>query len=253
MRTIENKKLIGAFIGIELTLYAIFMSFDVLEKAYLASSIIKFIAIVLCFGMSVVIYVNYERFLDRVMLCIALFFTVIADIFLLFTDKPLPGVVFFCLVQSIYLARIIMARLQMGRIDGRVNRNYKQKKGVALFFQQFFIRLFFSCSIFIVLILVKVPVDVLLFITIFYIISFLANIIMVLRLIGRKHYFQGDIRLGLFIVGLLLFFICDIMVGIFNINGYVILPADIHRTLYLVSSIGMWMFYLPGQVLITLS
>ena len=50
----------------------------------------------------------------------------------------------------------------------------------------------------------------------------------------------------LFAVGLTLFVGCDLCVGLFNA-----LPAA--APLYPVASVGMWFFYLPSQVLITLS
>ena len=49
-----------------------------------------------------------------------------------------------------------------------------------------------------------------------------------------------------FALGLTLFAGCDICVGLFNV-----LPAA--SPLYFPASIGMWLFYLPSQVLIALS
>lgn len=50
----------------------------------------------------------------------------------------------------------------------------------------------------------------------------------------------------LFAVGLTLFVGCDLCVGLFNLH-----PPD--PALYCLVSVGMWFFYLPSQVLITLS
>lgn len=52
--------------------------------------------------------------------------------------------------------------------------------------------------------------------------------------------------LRLFALGLTLFIGCDLCVGLYNI-----LPAD--SALFPFASIGMWLFYLPSQVLIALS
>ena len=52
---------------------------------------------------------------------------------------------------------------------------------------------------------------------------------------------------ALFALGLTLFVGCDVCVGIFNLPG--LLPD----ALYQFSRIGMWLFYLPSQVLIALS
>lgn len=54
-------------------------------------------------------------------------------------------------------------------------------------------------------------------------------------------------RGGLFFWGLLLFLCCDICVGIRNV------PALFPLRLVRFADIGMWLFYLPGQVLLVLS
>ena len=51
----------------------------------------------------------------------------------------------------------------------------------------------------------------------------------------------------LFSWGLLLYFCCDLCVGVFNAAQ--LFP----RPLFQFAQVGMWMFYLPGQVLIALS
>lgn len=250
---IENKKLIATFIGIEFVLYIIFMSLDIMGRESQVSNIIKFISMVLCVIMSFVIYIFYERFMDRIMLCIALSFTVFADIFLLFTDKYIIGVLAFIIVQTTYLARISIARSHMKRIEGRVYQRVRKYNAFYVFGSQFLLRIVCSCIILFIFYFVQLPLDLLLCATTFYFISFLANIIMVLRSLKRQNYFQGDIRLGLFLVGLILFFVCDLMVGGYNLSSYVELPNNIYLVLYQISSLGMWMFYLPGQVLITIS
>ena len=69
--------------------------------------------------------------------------------------------------------------------------------------------------------------------------NFLCNTIQSWALPGR--------RLRLFSLGLTLFLCCDICVGVFNSPG--IAPGWLEHF----SGIGMWLFYLPGQVLIALS
>lgn len=56
---------------------------------------------------------------------------------------------------------------------------------------------------------------------------------------GRKN--------TLFAIGLTLFVCCDICVGAYNVPSLV--PAALYEACY----IGMWLFYLPSQVIITLS
>lgn len=57
---------------------------------------------------------------------------------------------------------------------------------------------------------------------------------------------QKGRRWRIFAVGLTLFVGCDLCVGLFNV-----LPGD--HPLYPAVSVGMWLFYLPSQVLIALS
>ena len=54
-------------------------------------------------------------------------------------------------------------------------------------------------------------------------------------------------RWRLFALGLTLFVGCDVCVGLFNLPGLV--PPGLFR----LAQLGMWLFYLPSQVLITLS
>lgn len=69
--------------------------------------------------------------------------------------------------------------------------------------------------------------------------NFLCNVALAVRLPrgwGRQ-----------FALGLVLFLCCDVCVGVFQSPG--LLPPALERF----ASLGMWLFYLPGQVLIVLS
>ena len=56
-----------------------------------------------------------------------------------------------------------------------------------------------------------------------------------------------SIKNALFSAGLILFLCCDICVGVHNV------PELFSAGLRSFADIGMWLFYLPAQVLITLS
>jgi len=64
------------------------------------------------------------------------------------------------------------------------------------------------------------------------------------------HGKSRDIRL--FAWGMVLFLLCDINVGIFNLSGFINV-GPVYEVLYGISSISMWLFYAPSQVLIVLS
>ena len=252
MRAKSKNKLFGIFIGIQFILYVSFILLDFFHL-YEISSVVKFITIVLCLLMSLGILVLYERVTDRVMLSIALSFTVLADVFLLFTEFYTIGVLSFCIVQTIYLARISRTRWKRERIYLRVKKRYSYSSGKVIFLKQLLLRILISGVIALSLIYFNVVVDTLLCVTLFYFISFMFNIVLTFNIKKRYPHVIGYGKWNLFLLGLLLFFACDLMVGMFNLSSYVSLPKDMYQSLYQIAGMGMWVFYLPGQVLITLS
>ena len=58
-------------------------------------------------------------------------------------------------------------------------------------------------------------------------------------------------RYAAFSAGLVLFVCCDLCVGLQNLSAF--LPVSGHGGLFAFARVGMWLFYLPSQVLITLS
>lgn len=46
---------------------------------------------------------------------------------------------------------------------------------------------------------------------------------------------------------------CDVNVALYNIIGFISLTGKFINLLYDISSISMWLFYLPSQVLLSLS
>lgn len=253
MRTLNKNLLYGFFIGIQMTLYISFILLDYL-RFYEISNVIKFITIILCFFMSLGILIIYERNLDRVMLSIALSFTVLADVFLLFTDNYIAGVSSFCVVQTLYLSRIANVRRDIVRIKSRERCNQKHflSEG-AIFTRHICLRIMISTVIGLVLYLFQFPIDALLCVTLFYFISFLCNIVFAFSIRRNSNRVIKSHSWNLFLIGLVLFFVCDLMVGIFNLTSYVPLSEEVYQNLYQIASVGMWGFYLPGQVLITLS
>ncbi len=73
--------------------------------------------------------------------------------------------------------------------------------------------------------------------------------------------FTGNLRAAwkrrreepLFAWGLLLFWLCDLHVGILNMGRFAELPDLYWQTLHPYSQTALWVFYLPSQVLISLS
>jgi len=97
---------IGLMTGIAV-LYVAFLSLDIfiLTSRSNLSLQLKYAAMVLCFLLALSLYGQSSNKKDSKFVVIALIFTLIADIFLLFTNYDFAGVFFFCLVQLTYLKR----------------------------------------------------------------------------------------------------------------------------------------------------
>ena len=111
-------------------------------------------------------------------------------------------------------------------------------------------QLFITVAIVLLLMCFSVNLDPLLNASIFYFISISTNVLASFRLFAHNRY---DRSVTLFTIGMGLFLLCDINVGLFNLTGFISLPDDIYQKIYSISSILMWTFYAPSQVLIAIS
>ncbi len=183
-------------------------------SAYSGSTIVlKYIGILLCLAFSVLCAVRGGKKLIPA----ALIFTAAADFFLLVIDRYYAvGILFFLVVQSIYLFYL-----------------YKETEKI-------WIPVRIACIALVVVILwlthlmsgLNLEAGI-------YFSMILVNMVM--------SWTYGKKMPRLFALGLSLFVCCDICVGLYNL--YWMLPDG----LYEFTRIGMWMFYLPSQVLIALS
>lgn len=152
------------------------------------------------------------------LIALAMGLTLGADTFLLLLDAHyLLGILLFCAVQALYLAHI--ARGNGGHTLWPVR--------LALFL--------LSLAVLWGLGLIS-PLNTW---ALLYFSNFLCNACQSLFLTGRPA--------RLFSLGLWLFLCCDLCVGVFNCPGLFPQP------LFAFAEIGMWLFYLPAQVLISLS
>ncbi len=146
----------------------------------------------------------------------ALVLTAAADWFLLVWGKHLAaGVALFLCVQALYLIRL---RLAGARAALWLRMGLALLLGLGLYGLG-----------------MVSPLNLL---ACLYFSQLLSNAILAWTLPGR--------RWRMFALGLTLFVGCDVCVGLFNVG-----PAP--GALYTAASIGMWLFYLPSQVLIVLS
>lgn len=253
-----------AFIAVEAVLYTVFVYLDITGGSADASSSVKFASILICAAVAVgeavkavtgagevpeAVPGNREmpksadrekiRYTGPVLLGAALLCTVFADRFLLFESSILPGIISFCLVQTIYLFVITGANLRQ-------------------FLTFFGIRLACSAAGAVFLSGLAGGDRLLTAVVCFYGISFVGNIVHIVVSIVRSH--TGAIKPpclfakpGLFATGLILFLLCDINVLIYNLNGYAGAGAGVPVWLVNAASILMWVFYLPSQIMIVLS
>ena len=92
-------------IGI-IILYAAFLSLDIFSlPRSIESRHFKYASIVLCFILAALLYQQSADKRDSRYVVLALTFTMLADIFLLFTNYKIIGIFFFCLMQLTYLKR----------------------------------------------------------------------------------------------------------------------------------------------------
>ena len=167
---------------------------------------------------------------------LAMFFTVISDLFLLVLDIQLLGVLTFILVQIFYGLRISIV---------------KKHDLVKEFTTRIIIQAVLTLFIAYILKQINVLINPLLVATIFYFIYILTNTLLAISVAMSAKYKRPSMQL--FAIGMVLFLLCDINVGLFNMASFVTMPENIYVVVYSLSSILMWSFYAPSQVLLAYS
>ena len=206
------------FVLIQGCLYAAFLTLDLAVPGSGWDMPLKYLSILLC--LLFVLRVGHGS--DRALMGTALSFTLLADLFLLVLDRCYPmGVASFCVVQLLYLARIL--RTRPGAIPLRLALR----------------ALVTWAALTAVWILSALEPPTCL--SLFYFAQLVCNAGDALTLGSRYR---------LFALGLLLFIGCDLCVGLQNLSAW--LPQA-PAPLLAFSRVGMWLFYLPSQVLLALS
>ena len=202
------------FLAAEGALYAALLALDLTGSS---STPVRYAAICLCAGAAALL-------LGRDWLIpLALVLTLGADTFLLLLDEHyLLGVLLFCLVQTLYAARLAAAH------------------GGALLLPRLVL---FAAALAALWLL-----DALVPLTAASAWSFSQLTLSALEAPFVRRLVPGGALLAW---GLGLFWCCDVCVGIYNAAPF--LPALPLEGLIPLASFGMWLFYLPAQVLIVLS
>jgi len=214
MKEIFKNRLTGILIISILILYAKFLYLDILTAGnYALSRNLKYASIWLCFLLAILLWKSSSNKADSLLVCIALTFTLIADWFLLFTNHHQLGVFFFCFVQLTYLQRF-------------KGKNFK-------------ISLYLASTVFIFIAITTFSFNL-------YVISTLYAYLIISCSIATFTTKLPKFNRNLAQIGLILFILCDIHVALLNT-----LPPSHHY--YHLTTIATWLFYLPSQLILTLS
>lgn len=216
IRKIERKFLI--IIAILVLLYIAFLICDIFFPSVIKiSSYLKYTGILLCLLMSVIVYFQSEYKRAAKLQIIILCFTVTADFFLLFTSNFQMG-------MFVFLGAHLFAIL----------RYYPKLVKYCL------LSLVLACVIWIISLLVNKPLDLMFCLPVTYL------VLIIVATITTFVAKQDPVNNFLSRCGMLLFILCDINVALFN-------SVATDSALYSISSILMWAFYLPAQIMLSLS
>ncbi|MEG1256727.1 lysoplasmalogenase family protein [Clostridium sp.] len=226
-KLINKKHFIKISSMIIIVIYLVFLYIDFVSKSLenIYSVKLKYSTIVLCFIISLLIGAHGYRKEDKLLVQLARLFTLIADYFLVISSNFTMGIFFFSLVQITYIIRHSIME----------NEKYKNL-------------MFFILSLIIALItLLKIKIPSieknLIVLALIYASLLITSLYCAVSTISRGKYSKNSswiIALGMF-----LFFMCDLNVGLYNI------VAEGNVKFFL--GFLIWIFYLPSQLLLTLS
>jgi len=242
---VENRKLYSfisvVIVGIILILYILFLFMDLCEvKIFIDSKYIKYLCILLCFLLSIISTKGSLRQAgtdmidnrDIILLQLAMFITVIADLCLVIFDFYILGVALFSLVQITYCVRYTTKKLKVILLN--------------------FIIIFLCIgSSYIIASLFIEGINVLLPVSLFYFICLLNSVIKAIEAWENNLYPSPNKYM--IVLGMVLFLLCDLCVAlsaittVFPLTGY-FMSNFAQITLFLI-----WVFYLPSQLLLSLS
>lgn len=199
--TTEMAPVKKCFVGLETALYLLFLALDAFSTG---GDGVKYLTIVVC----LLAAVWSAQHGGSCLMAWAMVFTLAADTFLLLLNRWYgAGIVLFCVVQGLYLARIRRACGHTLWVPAAWVLLNALGMGTALNL-----------------------------LAALYFVNFLVNAFQSLTLRSER----------LFAAGMWLFLLCDVCVGLRNQPS--LLPG-----LAGAAQVGMWLFYLPGQVLLVLS
>lgn len=221
----RNKSvLLKAILIIIVVLYVSFLYMDISDAQFsISPDLVKYASIVLCFSISFFGGDDVLSKRDIFLLRAGLFLTVIADLFLLIFKYFTLGVSVFSVVQIIY-----SIRYDVGSVYS-ILRNYL---------------IIFLCIIasYLIVNFYIIKVEFLYAIALFYAFGLITNVVKAIK--ACKNGLFPSPNKYMIAFGMVLFLLCDINVGLFN---------TIAQQFSNISYVLIWLFYLPSQVLLSLS
>lgn len=216
---------ISVFILLEIALYLSFLFIDKrIFVTRIESSTLKYASISLCLAFSLYCLIRKRKMVNCFIL-IALVFTLISDYFLLFNTNQnlyVYGLITFIITQLIYFAFILY--LRKSKLELLINLLVRFLLTIAAIVVTFYLN--YS--------------DVLTILALVYFVELLSNFLYSTFLI------KFDKEYLIFSLGLLLFIGCDINVGLNNVHLFEGIDYSLVNFL-------MWVFYLPSQILLSLT
>lgn len=182
--------------------------------------IIKFIIIIICFLITIFCKRPLSK-LDLQFLRLAMFFTVLADLFLVVMGLNTIGVTLFCIVQLIYIVRYD-------------TRHFNDIAKIL------FIILIILTGLYVFLYHFIYKFDIIILIALIYSVCIGLSLFKSLKAMEMKIYPQ--INGELVVWGMALFLLCDINVAL----SYLGIIEELSQSL-------IWLFYIPSQILLSFS
>ena len=216
--------LLKAILIIIVVLYVSFLYMDISDvKFSISPDLVKYASIVLCFFISFFGGDDVLSKRDIFLLRAGLLLTVIADLFLLVFQYFTLGVSVFSVVQIIY-----SIRYDAGSVYS-ILRNYL---------------IIFLCIIasYLIVNFYIIKIEFLYAIALFYAFGLVINVVKAIK--ASKNGLFPSPNKYMIVLGMILFLLCDINVGLFNT-----IAQQFSNTSYVL----IWFFYLPSQVLLSLS
>lgn len=219
-------------------LYVLFLLIDIsnhhIGNKY--STYLKFSCILLCFIISLLIGSNGFNLRDVFLLKLARFFTLVADYFLLLSSNYILGVLFFCMVQIIYIERHSL--MGTNKLNIKINH--------FILLPIFILLLIFSSLIF----HFTDYKSLLTCSALVYSLLLSFSVYCGVRTMNCSNY---NNRSALFISwGMILFLLCDINVALYQLINMNFLPS-VWSNFQFTIGVLIWIFYLSSQLLLTLS